>query len=114
MVVDVVDIMQRKYQYTAEEILVREEMLKVMEIDAEEIYLTQGILPYAASERSPLPARQLDPRWFRAVFKENQRQFLERHGYAALPCNYSWHTIEILVDDSRFTDRDRTIMNLLF
>ena len=85
-------------------------MRKLTEIDAIESYQQTGIMPWLYSATK----HRLRPEWVEQAFDPAQRQFLENHSYTARPHPKHSPTIEIFIDEQTLTERDWTLIGLLF
>lgn len=85
-------------------------MRKLTEIDAIESYQQTGMMPwlyFAAKHR-------LKSEWVEQAFTQAQQQFLEKHKWCARPHPRHNPTIEIFIDEQTLTERDWTVIQLLF
>jgi len=87
-------------------------MKKVCEIDAAEVYnqIGIGVFDLTRSKRR----YRVNPEWFDRYFTTAQKQILEQHGYTLRPHPRHNPTIELFVDEQQLTDRDWTLIRILF
>ena len=85
-------------------------MRKITQLDAIESYRQTGIMPWL----HPAAKHRLKPEWVEQAFDPAQRQFLEKHSYTARPHPRHNPTVEIFIDEHILTERDWTVIRLLF
>ena len=87
-------------------------MKKICEIDAATSYARTGELPLGYTWKSR--KHRVNRSWFDRHFTTAQKQILEQHGYTARPHPRHNLTIELFINENNLTDRDWTLIRLLF
>ena len=84
-------------------------MRKITQLDAIEVFVHTGIMPWQDTTK-----HRLRLEWVEQAFDPAQRQFLEKHSYTARPHPKHSPTIEIFINEHILTERDWTLIGLLF
>lgn len=84
-------------------------MKKICECNAIEFYNRTGEMPWTHQKKYRLKKHCIE-----ILFSPAQKQFLEKHSYTARPHPKHSPTIELFVDEQKFTDQDWTVVRLLF
>lgn len=87
-------------------------MKKICEIDGAESYARTGELPLLNSWKSRRYC--VNSAWLELHFTDAQRRFLDQLTWTARPHPKHNPTIELFVDETDLTDRDWTVIRLLF
>lgn len=89
-------------------------MRKISEIDAAKSYQITGEAPLLNSYSWRGRKHRVNPKWFEQHFTTAQQQILEQHGYSLRPHPRHSPTMELFIDETDLTDRDWTVIHLLF
>lgn len=84
-------------------------MRKITEIDALTVYQQTGVHPWQYTSKY-----RLNPEWCEQAFTTPQLRFLEKHSYTARPHPRHNPTIELFIDEQTLTERDWTLIRLMF
>jgi len=85
-------------------------MKKICEIDSVHSFAKTSYLPMI----HVWSRKQVNPKWYHSHFSKKQQQFLEQHGYAIRPHPRHNPTLELFINEVNLTDRDWTVIRLLF
>jgi hypothetical protein len=84
---------------------------KIMEIDAAEIYHRTGQLCWNSDSRK---RSRLNSNWLAHAFTPAQINFLEKHSYTIRPHPKHTPTVEVYINEQGISDREWTLIRLLF
>jgi len=85
-------------------------MKKVCEVDAMTVYQKSSVLPWDYTGGK----RRAKPKWITETFSAAQINFLERHSYTIRPHPRHNPTVEVFINEQNCTEKDLTVMRLLF
>ena len=87
-------------------------MKKICEIDGVEVYAAHGVRAWHNAFRQR--RHKINPQWVEAAFTPAQRLFMrERHMVFRPHPRYS-PAIEVFIDDADLSERDWTVIRMLF